>query len=349
VLNPVFHSLFQGFRLLIVCAAPETAQGYVVFYGENGAVVAQGTQLKDDKGTFVTLSKAVISRTVLTGSVSVSNDVAIFIYPYHEITNCDGTVNGVPLDITVIDANTIQFEAGNLVDGQSVIVTTRHTATVPIIADESGVIGNRVLNNVLKTKITIDNVDKEVGVITVAGGKDAEEVEDYRLRVEEFIKNPQSPFNDNNIIYVVKNSVKTLKYVWIESPIDGEVVVVAVNENFGITAGEIDAIKVATKSIAPAQMDTTAISTRLPTVTSIQVIIQDLYPVSEGLQAEVEKNIKYIYETDMYEKGISKSLLEATIYKTTNGTEEVQSFTLVSGETVATDDTFFKYTGTTFQ
>ena len=40
--------------------------------------------------------------------------------------------------------------------------------------------------------------------------------------------------------------------------------------------------------------------------------------------------------------------LESYIYKTTNGAEEVESFTLISGSVTATDDTFFKYTGTTF-
>ena len=327
----------------------ETAEGYAVFYGDSGAVIPQGTQLKDDNGTFVTLSEAVISTTTLSGNVTVEDGIATLIYPAHEITNCEGIVNGVSTDITVIDTSTIQFKAGYLVDGEAVVVKTKNTATVPIVAEDSGSIGNRDLNDVLKLKITIDGVDKEVGVILVAGGKDEEGVEDYRIRVQDFIRNPQSPFNDNNIEYVTKNSVRTLKYVWVESPIEGEVQVVALNENYGLTAGEVEAIKVAVKAIAPAQMDITAISAVLPTVTSVQVVIADLYPASEGLQNEVEKNIKYIYETDMYEKGISSSLLEATIYKTTSGAEEVESFTLVSGNTVATDNTFFKYTGTTFQ
>ncbi len=327
----------------------ETAEGYAVFYGDSGAVIPQGTQLKDDNGTFVTLAEAVISTTTLSGNVTVEDGIATLVYPSHEITNCEGTVNGVSTDITVIDTSTIQFKAGYLVDGEAVVVKTKNTATVPIVAEDSGIIGNRDLNDVLQLKITIDGVDKEVGVILVAGGKDEEGVKDYRIRVQDFIRNPQSPFNDNNIEYVTKNSVRTLKYVWVESPIEGEVQVVALNENYGLTAGEVEAIKVAVKAIAPAQMDTTAISAVLPTVTSVQVVIEDLYPASEGLQNEVEKNIKYIYETDMYEKGISSSLLEATIYKTTSGAEEVESFTLVSGNTVATDNTFFKYTGTTFQ
>jgi len=327
----------------------ETAEGYAVFYGDSGAIIPKATQLKDDKGTFVTLAEATISTTTLSGNITVEDGIATLIYPSHEITNCSGTANGAYVDITVIDANTIQFTAGSLVDGEAVIVKTKNTATVPIVSEDSGEVGNRNLNDVLKLKITIDGVDKEVGVILVSGGKDEEDVESYRVRVQDFIRNPQSPFNDNNIKYVTKKSVSTLKYVWVESPIEGEVQVVALNENYGLTTGEADAIKIAVKAIAPAQMDTTVISAVLPTVQSVQVVIADLYPASEGLQNEVEKNIRYIYETDMYEKGISSSLLEATIYKTTSGAEKVESFTLVSGSTVATDNTFFKYTGTTFE
>lgn len=328
---------------------PETAEGFVVFYGENGAVVPQGIELKDDNGTFKTLTEAEISTTTLNGTVSVADGIAVMVYISHEITNCSGEVNEVPKDITVVDVDTLQFEAGNLVNGQAVTVTTRHTAIVPIIADESGIASNRELNDILKTKVTVENVDKEVGIILVAGGKDEEGVEEYRTRVEDYMTNPQSPFNDNNIKYVNLNSIKTLKYVWVESPIEGEVKVVSLNQNFGLTAEEQESIMTATKSIAPAQMDKTAITVALPTVADIQVVIQDLSPASDGLKSAVEKNIKYIYEVDMYEKGISSSLLEATIYKTTNGAEQVESFTLVSGQTAPTDDTFWKYTGTTFQ
>jgi len=192
-------------------------------------------------------------------------------------------------------------------------------------------------------------VNKDLGVILIDGGKDEESVEDYRKRVEFFIINPQSPFNDNNIKYINMENIKTLKYIWVESPIEGTIKAVALNESFGLTSQEQTDIIQYTKSIAPAQMDITAITVALPTVTDIQVVISSLSPASDGLKTEVEKNIRYLYEVDMYEKGISASQLEAVIYKTTNGAEQVDSFTLVSGSTVVTSGTFWKYTGTTFQ
>jgi len=328
---------------------PETAKGIVVFYGEEFVLVNSGTEIKDDNGSFRTLADATISKIILNGSVSVANGIAIFVYQAHEITNCKGEVNGVQKDITVIDSDTLQFEAGLLQDGETVQIITRHTATVQVTAVDSGIKGNRELNDVLKTKTTIENVDKEVGVILIAGGKDEESVEDYRKRVEEFIRNPQSPFNDNNIEYTLLNGIGTLKYVWVKSVLEGTVQIIALNENMSLTQNEISTIVDKTKSIAPAQMDITAITATVPTVTGVQVVIQYLSPTSDGLKSAVEKNIEYIYNTDMYEKGISVSQLEATIYKTTNGAEQVDSFTLVSGETAPTDNVFWKYTGTTFQ
>jgi len=233
---------------------PETAKGFVVFYGEENATVLAGTEIKDSNGSFKTLSDATITKTILNGTVSVINGIAIFVYPSHEITNCKGYVNGVQKDITVIDGNTLQFEAGVLQDGEAVQVTTRHTETVNVVSEESGIKGNRSLNDVLKTTTTIENIDKEVGVILITGGKDAEDAEEYRRRVQDYLKNPQSPFNKNNIRYTLINRIKTLKYVWIKSDTDGTVRVVALNENMSLTQDPYAVDNSTTKSIAPAQI-----------------------------------------------------------------------------------------------
>ncbi|VAY88399.1 hypothetical protein MNB_ARC-1_62 [hydrothermal vent metagenome] len=78
-------------------------------------------------------------------------------------------------------------------------------------------------------------------------------------------------------------------------------------------------------------------------------MIDNLLPSSSGLKDEVRKNIKYFFDNDMYEKEITQSNIEAIIYKTTNGAETVESFTLVSGWQISTENTFWKLDNVVFQ
>lgn len=328
---------------------PQTAEGYVVFYGENGATIEAGTKIKDNDLVYYTMADAQITKTEFSGTIQVSDGVAVFVYPNHEITNTRGEVNGISKDITVIDKDTLRFDADGLEDGQSVIVTTRHTATVKVRAEKSGEKYNKELNDILKLKVTLVGVDKEVGVIVIDGGKDEEAVEDYRKRVMEFMSNPQALFSKNHIRFINLSNIKTLKYVWVESPQDGEVVVKAINKNFNLTQDEMTQMLDVTKAIAPAQMSDSAISVAMPIIEEIDVVIKDLSPASEALREAVKKNIQYIFDKDMYEKGVTTSELEAIIYKTKNGAEEVESFELISGSCDPTPNKFWKLRDVIFQ
>ena len=331
----------------------EIATGIVVFYGTDNAVIPAGSEIKDDNNVYKTISDAVITKLTLTGTVVVDNGIALFNVA-NQLTNTTALINGVTKQITVIDDNNIQFDSGILQNGDNINLVV-HRAIASVNANDAGLASNRNLNDLLKLKTTINGVNTELGVLQIDGGKDDENVEDYRKRVIEFLSNPQAPFSKPNIKYINTAKVKSLKYFWVKNSgddvaiEDGEIKIIAINNNYGLTAYEIEQITKNTLAIAPANFATTAMTVTNATVENVDVVIQDLSPASDGLKNEVKKNIQYFFDADMFEKNITQSNLEAIIYKTVNGAETVESFTLISGWKTAESYKFWKLNNVIFQ
>lgn len=327
----------------------ETGTGIVVFYGTNGAVIPSETELKDDSTVFKTLSSTTISLLTLSGAVTVTNGVAVLSIA-NQLTNTDALVNGVLKRISVIDGNTIQFEAGTLTTGNTATIEV-YRAIGSVTATESGAGSNRELNHELQLKTTIAGVNTDLGVLLISGGVDDEDVEAYRERVKHFFANPQAPFGKVNIIENIKQKMNTIKFVWVKGGEyqEGKVLVIGLNKSYGLTLNEQSEILKNTSAIKPVQLSETSITVTLPTVTGINVTIQNLLPASTGLQNEITKNLQYYFDGDFYEKDITQASLEAIIYQTTNGAEKVASFTLVNGWQVSTLNTFWKLNNVIFQ
>lgn len=327
----------------------ETATGLVVFYGSNGAVIPSGTELKNDTATFKTLSDSTISLLTLTGMVTVSGTIATLSIA-NQLTNTTGNVNGVTKQLAIINSSTIQFEAGVLITGNSVTIEV-YRAIGSVMALNSGVSGNISLNGALQLKQTIAGINTDLGVLGISGGKDDEAVEDYRQRVLHFQSNPQAPFGKPNIIENIKSKMPTIKFVWVKGGeyIEGKVLLIGINKSYSLSVNEQQQMLANTIAIKPAQMRDTAISVAVPTITGVNIVIQDLLPASDGIQLEIIKNIQFFFDGDMYEKDVTQSNLEAIIYKTTNGAEQVASFILVSGWKVSTLNTFWKLNNVIFQ
>jgi len=320
----------------------EIAEGYVVFYGDEGSLAAVGTEIKDDNSVYKTTANASISAFQFSGNVTVAAGVATLVVD-HQMTNTSCLVNGVTTDVTTTPTD-LSFDAGTLVDGNLVTIDVVKSTLVPIVALEAGAAENRVYNDVLQTKVTISGVNKDAGVSVLAGGKDAEDVESYRERVMFFLANPQAPFNDNNIKAVALAENKTIRYVWVKGGdfAVGKAKLYVLNNSYGLTTAENNAVLASAQSIKPAQMPLASISVVMPAVGTQDVVIQDLLPASDGLKAEITKNIEYLFDVDLFEGGVTAQAIEAAIYRSTNGAEKVSSFTLVSGECLPVTDKFWK-------
>jgi len=345
--------LYLNASELLQPKSAETAEGLVSFYGDNGAVISANTELKDDIGTFTTKSDVTISELTINGTATVTNGIAQ-ITASNQITNTTALVNGITKDITIIDGNTIQFEAGIIITGDAVQIIL-YTALASVIADKEGIAGNRILNDVLRLKTTLEDVNTEAGVVEIIGGIDDEDVEDYRQRVIYFKANPQAPFSAPNIEAKIKDENNTIRFVWVKGGevVEGEVNAVCLNKDYGLTTNESTNALASMVSIKSAPTAENALSTSVPTVQGFDIVIENLLPASDGLKEQIEKNLRYYFleskDADFYEKEITAGNIESTIYKTTNGAEETQSFTLVSGSQISEENKFWKLENVIFQ
>ena len=70
--------------------------------------------------------------------------------------------------------------------------------------------------------------------------------------------------------------------------------------------------------------------------------VEDLSPSDEEMKDEVRKNIEYLFDVDLFEKGIKQEDIESMIYRTERGLERVESFNVLEGECLSEPHTFWK-------
>lgn len=326
----------------------ETATGSVVFFGELGATITTAITIKDSKGEFRILSESTIVRDEFTGTVSVAGDVATM-GARPDLPTCFGIVNGVSK--LLISASTgLTFAAGELVEGEDVTVTVDKSASVSVQANEAGTAGNRAFNDELKTKVTVDGINKGVAVVSITGGADDEDVETYRNRVIKWQSNPQAPFNANGIKDHLLTEITNLKYVWVKGGEleEGQVKIFLLNKNDSLTGAESVLANELVSAAKPAQMRASNIETRLVTLLVTEVVISGLLPSNDELREQVKKNIQSLFEIDLFEQGISVEQLESVIYRSSYNNQFVSEFTIDSGQCAATAYSFWKLGSVTF-
>ena len=327
----------------------EVAEGFVIFFGEIGATVPVGTNIKDDNGSFTTRLVGTVNRIEFRAVAAVSNGV-VTLPANLEIPSCKCIANNV--SVTAISSKTgFSFPSSNIKQGDIVTVQVDKTDAVLVTSDTSGNAGNRGFGDILKTKVTINGINKESGVLAISGGKDAENVEDYRKRVKFFMSNPQAPFNENNIKAMLLENIPTLKYAWVKGGEieDGKVKVYIINSEYSLTQAESYLAKDLVTRIKPAQMKPEFIEINLPVIKTQNVLIKDLSPSNEEMKNEVRKNIEYLFDVDLFEKGIKREGIESMIYRTKRGLERVESFNVLEGECLSKPYTFWKLGSVKFQ
>lgn len=325
------------------------SEGFVVFFGEVGATVPVGTEIKDDKGGYTTKVEGVVQRVQFTSIASVKGG-RVTLPANLGVPSCVCVVNGVSVSATSTRLG-FSFSSNSINQGDSVTVQVDKTNAVAVFSSVSGVEANRSFGDRLKTKVTIAGINKDAGVLSLSGGKDAENVEDYRKRVKFFMANPQAPFSENHIKALVLENVPTLKYAWVKGGEveSGRVKVYIINNEYNLTQAENVSAKNLVETIRPAQMKSELITIGLPVVRVQDVVIKDLLPFSEEMKEEVRKNIEYLFSVDLFERGIKLADIESTVYRTTRGLERVESFTVLAGSFLAESRTFRRLGNVVFQ
>lgn len=340
--------LFLHGGCLVEPRGAEYAEGYVRFFGDSGAVVPIGVEIIGESSSYITIGEGIIKRFEFSGVAVVADGVATM--PSNvKVPTGRAVINGVSKDV-VSDSKGVSFSSSGLGNGQSVSLVFYMSDDMPVRCLDAGVVGNIEFGDVLKTKITISGLDREVSVVGVSGGLNEEGVEEYRLRVKDFLSNPQAPFNENNIKSVVLNAMPTVKNVWVKGGEleDGKVKVFAVNKSNALTQNESERVIELVKGIKPVQTRDEYIDAGVPIVKTKNVVIKGLKPSNEKMKEQVRKNIEYLFSADMFERGMAKSEIESMVYRTEVGGERVEEFTVQEGYFSASQYTLWQLGSVTF-
>ena len=334
--------LHAGKRLPILPG--EKAEGLVIFYGIAGVNIESGTEIKVGQNKYITLEEGTITPKTFSGVIVVNDNLATLVAPDHSITSCSALVNNTVTKISTPNANTIQFYAETFADGSTVTIRVNKTSPIKVISEKIGEAYNLPFNSKVELIITRNSVDTDVGVILITGGKEPEDIEEYRNRVLQFISSPEAPFSKPNIIGSIIRNIKTIKNVWVKGGEyeEGQVSIFAINYNNTLTTTEREDIFNIIRAILPAQLPEGNINIGAPTIVDVELYINEVAPISEQLNIEIQKNITaYFDKLSLFEKAIDETTLRNIVYATSYNDIRPLSFN-VSGVTSAQESTLYK-------
>lgn len=229
--------------------------------------------------------------------------------------------------------------------------TVRSSDPVNVICKEFGEIGNVGFNGYLKTIRQITGVDVISMVIGggIAGGY-VETMPAYIERGLELRRNPYSGFSVYSIKRLLKDSVKSLKHVWIKGADNVDVeqfytYIYALNSDFSLTTDEKEQIQDKILAIKPSDMVIEFIKIEEPTVRRVKVTVASIAPDTEDLRIEIKKNLESFFkDKDTFEKGVKREDVYFTIKEAKIGgsiyAEEVTGLTLSSVDASGEEKTY---------
>ncbi len=345
-----------------------SSRGLVIFYGNRGARIPIHTVIKNNEIEYKTLDegedKRIIKEVINDYNVIIDEEgasVTLTEDTDRYFASCEGFVNDIQKDITVskhLDLTRFSFSADGLTNGELIQIKINQSKPIAIEALESGAKGNNPqFNDILRTKITLNGINQDLRVISLSGGRDFEDTEEFRARFQRFKANPKAPFNKNDIKAIIQDSMPSIKHLWIKGGGEGDVEegsvkILALNDNFELTSnsdgenGEIEKIKELISTILPAQVLESRIIIEKPIIRLQKVKISALEPSGWlQLEYEIEKNIRAMFNRDLFEKGISNREIDCAIFGSRAGIIKVESFTLEEGSFEPEANTFTKFDG----
>ena len=268
--------------------------------------------------------------------------------------SCECNANGNAVT-AISTAKGFIFESNTILNGDNVVITVDCSSVldtttqkfvikpVPVQAIKPGSIGNKALSANLQTKLKVTGINQSLGVVSITGGLDEEDTENYRKRVKYFLANPQAPFNVENIKHEIISQVPDIVYVWViggeETPGFVEVFVAGrelKTDTTTISAFDKKQALDVVQQLRPPNLPPARITVSEPTYLKAVVEITNLVPSNEQLKTEITKNLRSLFSSSgLFNKGLTADAIKSAIYRSESASERVQSFTLSSGAIVA--------------
>jgi len=241
------------------------------------------------------------------------------------VLGSEGTI--IPVGLVLV-SETIEYEVI-----QESAINMNGYSDVLVRCKQSGSSANRLLGDEIDLKLIRGGLNQKASVISIQGGTDDETEDEYRTRVKNFIAKPQAPFNNNNIEAILLNNIKTLKYINIEGGEEhpGVVHIYVTNYSFNLSDDEKNKCNDLIKKIQPPHLRSIDVEVREPLKNIQPVRISGVTPSYTELLEAMKIEIIKLFETDTYEKGISKQDIERRLYSINVEGIIVESFNIDVG------------------
>lgn len=305
--------LRQGSAYGILPEPATKANGDISAIGVITTTIPSGTILNNSDGLeFSTTTGAVIAtETATISSISVSNGIATAISTEHKLfTGNEIVISGANEadfnDTFIIEALDIDTFTFNITTSESsatgTIIFSIDRAIINVDAVEAGASGNLLSNENLEFSQTIPNVNSTAGVIFngFGEGKDASTEDEYRLQILERVREPIAPFNDANIMQVVKTAVSTATRVFVQdaTPLPGAVTVYFVqddNDNILPSSATLDDAKAAILTIKSADIDDDDINVLAPDLVEVDFTFSSISPNTSSMKDSITANLESFF------------------------------------------------------
>lgn len=333
--------LFLHAGHLLQIQPSQFAKGSVVFFGEKDAKIPAGTIVKDATSEYVTTAEGVLTTISFVAVAKVDGGV-VTLPPRLDLPSCECLAGDVVVS-AISTLNGFIFASNTIRDKTNVTIEVIATAPVPVEALSPGVAANLGLSGALETKSKIDGVDQSLGAVSITGGKEIENVEDYRKRVKYFLANPQAPFSEENIKQTILSAIPAISDVWIVggNVTPGSVEVFVTGRSFLTGTSRVSTADKASalaliQELRPVNLPASRITVSEPTYVKFEVKISSLVPDTPGLRLAIDKNLATLFlDSRLFNKALSVDSIKSAIYRSLSNSEIVQSFTLDSPGVVA--------------
>jgi uncharacterized phage protein gp47/JayE len=313
------------------------ASGNVVFTGTViGTVIPSGTIFNDSNNNeYRTTANISLSQTILDISsiTRVDRTVTVVCTSDHNIANnVSVTIAGLneseynrTTDIFVIDSNSFSYEIppGPLPNtpGTGTGTVTFISAFTSCQSNGEGAKFNKNLgeNLILSNPISGVSNNVEASFAGISGGSNQQDIENFREQVLDFVRNPQTPFNEARIIAQARTiSGVTRVFVKSATPSNGQVTIFFLRDNDTSiipNPTQVVQVKDAILLIKPATTSDASVIVNAPVAVQQDFIISGISPNTESMKQAIRNALREFFATSIqFETTVTRNAYVSSLF-----------------------------------
>jgi len=328
-----FNSLFKRANELgVTMQVAEKSYGRINFIGNVGAVLPAETAINTQDGqSFITTETAIIREYAINvEALTSSHGVVTITSTNHNLTNnsqiaiVSSTINKTYTP-SVVNKDTFTIMEQEPLNISDIIITSIF-GVAHCVSQIGGVKSNIPPNTPLKFENLLPDIQDECYVVYngFSGGADADDIESFRDRLLDRVRNPQAPFSDNHIKATIKDKIPTVTRVKLvqDYPSNGQLTVFIMEDYNPLKIPSADTLskaKEAILSIKSAFIHSDNILVKSPIRVPINIAIKDIDKLSFEDKDKIKQAIIELYDTQEIGDKVTTDEIVSVIRTTLSG------------------------------